>query len=57
MIAPENELKSLLLEGLDSPVREWTDEDWDDLRRVLRKRLAQKSIGSRPEAEPRVPAE
>jgi len=35
-------LERKILEGLDSTVREVSDEDWEDLRRTLRKKLTQK---------------
>lgn len=39
------ELERKILEGLDSTVREVSDEDWEDLRSTLRKKLTQRRKG------------
>ena len=36
------ELERKILEGLDSPARELTDEDWQELRSTLRKKLTRR---------------
>jgi antitoxin ParD1/3/4 len=43
------DLEEKLLSGLRSPTREWTEKDWDALRRRLEKRLAKRGgpAGSR----------
>ncbi|MEQ8762544.1 MAG: type II toxin-antitoxin system ParD family antitoxin [Planctomycetota bacterium] len=38
----QEELERKILEGLDSPAREMTDEDWQDLRSTLKKKLAKR---------------
>ena len=37
------ELESLLLEGVRSPRRPWTDDSWDEIRREVDARRARKS--------------
>lgn len=38
----QEELERKILEGLDSPARHLTDQDWQDLRGLLRDKLAQR---------------
>jgi antitoxin ParD1/3/4 len=38
----QEELERKLLEGLDSPAREMTHDDWSNLRRMLQDRLAKR---------------
>jgi antitoxin ParD1/3/4 len=38
----QEHLETLLLEGLQSPVSEMTAEDWKDIRREVRERLAER---------------
>jgi Arc/MetJ-type ribon-helix-helix transcriptional regulator len=45
-VRQQEEFERKILDGLDSPLREMTSEDWQELRRTLRKRLTK-----RPKAE------
>lgn len=38
----QEELERRILEGLDSPARELTSEDWQELRSTLRKKLTKR---------------
>lgn len=38
----QEELERKILEGLDSPAREMTSEDWQELRSTLRKKLTKR---------------
>lgn len=39
-------LEALLLEGLDSPARQWTKDDLDHVKIAVRERLADKQNGA-----------
>ncbi len=40
--AADEQLEKLLLDGLESPSKEMTSEDWKDIRREVRERVAKK---------------
>ena len=40
----QEKLEQLLLEGLDSPTREMTEQDWQEIRQEVREWLAQRKL-------------